>query len=216
MKTEIYNANGEKIGTTELSDRIFGAVWNPVLVKQVFDGEMANKRRPWAHTKGRGDVSGGGKKPWRQKGTGRARHGSTRSPIWVGGGVSHGPIKERNYKVKINKKMKRAALFSVLSRKLKDGEAIFLDELKISQPKTKEMFLTIKNLREKANVYRLGGKGGNAILAVAKNENVKISSRNLPHMFYMEAKNLNVVELLNNKYVVFDKQSAKSLEENFK
>ena len=107
MKIETYNVKGEKIGTAELPEGIFGVAWKPALVKQVYDGEMANKRRPWAHTKTRGEVRGGGRKPWRQKGTGRARHGSIRSPLWVGGGVTHGPRKERSYEVKINKKMRR-------------------------------------------------------------------------------------------------------------
>jgi len=104
MKIDTYNTKGARVGTTELPARIFGAKWNPALVKQVYDGERTNKRIPWAHTKGRGEVRGGGRKPWRQKGLGRARHGSSRSPIWIGGGVTHGPTNRRIYQVKINKK----------------------------------------------------------------------------------------------------------------
>src|SRR5581483_12233223 len=122
MKTDLYNLRNEKVGTAELPDAVFGARWNAAVVKQVLDAQLANRRRPWAHTKDRSDVQGGGKKPWRQKGTGRARHGSIRSPLWVGGGVSHGPRNERDYSQKVNKKMKRAALFVALSRKMKDDE----------------------------------------------------------------------------------------------
>ena len=91
MKADVYNLNNEVVGTVELPENVFGARWNASLVKQVLDAQLANRRSPWAHVKERSEVRGGGRKPWRQKGTGRARHGSTRSPIWVGGGVSHGP-----------------------------------------------------------------------------------------------------------------------------
>jgi large subunit ribosomal protein L4 len=106
---DVYNLKNEKVGTMELPADIFGARWNASLVKQVLEAQLANRREPWAHTKTRGEVSGGGRKPWRQKGTGKARHGSTRSPIWVGGGVAHGPRNDRDYSQKVNKKMKRAA-----------------------------------------------------------------------------------------------------------
>src|ERR1700691_279808 len=102
MKTSLYNLKNEIVGQTELPDRIFGAKWSPTLVKQVLEAQSANKRSPWAHAKDRSEVRGGGRKPWRQKGTGRARHGSTRSPLWVGGGKSHGPRNERDYTQKVN------------------------------------------------------------------------------------------------------------------
>src|SRR5579862_9363905 len=120
MKADVYNLKDEVVGSVELPENVFGARWNAALIKQVLDSQLANRRSPWAHVKERGEVRGGGKKPWRQKGTGRARHGSTRSPLWVGGGVSHGPSKDRDYSEKVNKKMKRAALFSVLSKKFHD------------------------------------------------------------------------------------------------
>ena len=215
MKVETYNIKGEKIGTTELTERIFGVLWRPALVKQVYDGEMANKRQPWAHTKTRGEVSGGGKKPWRQKGTGRARHGSTRSPLWVGGGVSHGPRNERNYEVKINKKMKRGALLSLLSRKLKDKEIIILDSFHLSQPKTQEVFSIFKNLRTVGGIYNLGIRGGKAILALPKNEVAIRASKNLPFISFMESRNLNLLALLKNKYLVLDKSGVETLEKTF-
>lgn len=215
MTVETYNIQGEKAGTVELPDKIFGVKWNAALVRQVYDGETANKRRPWAHTKTRGEVRGGGKKPWRQKGTGRARHGSTRSPIWIGGGVAHGPRNERDYSVKINKKMRKAALFSLLSRKTKDKELVIFDEFKISQPKTKKVFSIFKNLRSAANVYNAGIKGGRSLTALPKNEELKRSMKNLPYVSYIEPRNLNIAELLNNKYLVMDKKSIKELESVF-
>lgn len=211
MKTEVYNTKGERAGTAELPEGVFGVAWKPALVKQVYDGEMANRRRPWAHTKTRGEVRGGGKKPWRQKGTGRARHGSIRSPLWVGGGVSHGPRNERNYEVKINKKMKRGALLSLLSRKVKDKEVIVLDNFAVSRPKTKEVFNIFKNLRAAAGIYNIGIKGGKSLIAVPKNETIKRAINNLPFVSYIEPRNLNAVEILHNKYLILDKSSVDEL-----
>ena len=122
MQIDLYNAGGSIIGKADLPEKMFGQKWNPDLVHQVLAAQESNARKPLAHAKGRGEVRGGGKKPWRQKGTGRARHGSIRSPLWKGGGVTHGPTKERNFEKKINKKMRRAALFSILSRKTKEQE----------------------------------------------------------------------------------------------
>ena len=118
MKTSLYNLKGEAIGEIDLPEKFFGYKWNPDLVHRVLMAQAANRRSPWAHAKGRGEVRGGGVKPWKQKHTGRARHGSIRSPIWKGGGVSHGPKKDRDYSQKVNKKMAKAAVFSVLSKKL--------------------------------------------------------------------------------------------------
>ena len=121
MKSQVYNLAGKEVSEIELPDAIFNRDWNADLVQQLIVSQMANARHPWAHAKGRAEVSGGGKKPWKQKHTGRARHGSIRSPIWKGGGVSHGPVKMRSYAVKVNKKMLSAGLAVVLSRRLKDG-----------------------------------------------------------------------------------------------
>lgn len=211
MTVELYNIKGEKAGKIDLPDRIFDVPWKPILVKQVFDGEEANKRHPWAHTKTRGEVRGGGKKPWRQKGTGRARHGSIRSPIWIGGGVAHGPRNERSYEVKINKRMKRGAFFSSLSRKLKDKEIIFLDQFILENYKTKEANLVFKNLRNKANIYRIAEKGGKSLIALTKNKDIERSLRNLPFVSHVETRNLNTSMLLKNKYLVLDKSSIEEL-----
>lgn len=211
MTVELYNIKGEKAGKMDLPERIFDVPWKPVLVKQVFDGEEANKRHPWAHTKTRGEVRGGGKKPWRQKGTGRARHGSIRSPIWIGGGVAHGPRNERNYEVKINKKMKRGALFSSLSKKLKDKEIIFFDKFVLENYKTKEASLVFKNLRNKASIYRIAEKGGKSLIALIKNKDIERSLLNLPFISHIEPRNLNTSALLKNKYLVLDKSSIEEL-----
>src|ERR1043166_6090887 len=129
IQSKIYDQKGGEAGTINLPARVFGAPWRSDLVHQVVESMRSNKRAGTADTKDRGEVRGGGKKPWKQKGTGRARHGSSRSPLWVGGGVTHGPLAEKNYKRKISKKMRAQALFSVLSKKLKDGEIIFVDTL---------------------------------------------------------------------------------------
>src|SRR5580698_578627 len=144
MKTDIYNLKNEVVGQVELPSEIFGVKWREALVKQVLDAQSANRRQPWAHVRDRSEVRGGGRKPWRQKGTGRARHGSTRSPIWVGGGKAHGPRNDRDYSQKVNKKMKRAALFSVLSKKAKDGELKIFESLTIEAPKTKSIAPSLK------------------------------------------------------------------------
>jgi large subunit ribosomal protein L4 len=131
-----YTREGKKAADAAVPAYMFQLPWNGDLVHQVVTGMQSNARSGLAHTKGRGDVSGGGKKPWRQKGTGRARHGSTRSPIWVGGGVTHGPNKEKDYSKKINRKMKTKALFVTLSQKLADNRMIFVDDFKMAEIKT--------------------------------------------------------------------------------
>ena len=146
MEAIIYNQKGAEAGKIKLPEKVFKAKWRADLVHQVVEGMRSNKRAGTADTKDRGEVRGGGKKPWKQKGTGRARHGSTRSPIWVGGGVTHGPLAEKNYKRKITKSMRAQALFSVLSKKYKDGEIIFVDSLEMKEMKTKDAILVVKAL----------------------------------------------------------------------
>src|SRR5476651_1687466 len=137
MEAKIYNQKGVASGNITLPEKVFAAKWRSDLVHQVVQSMRSNKRAGTADTKDRGEVRGGGRKPWKQKGTGRARHGSIRSPIWVGGGVTHGPLSEKNYKRKISKSMRAQALFSVLSKKLKDAEMLFVDTLLTKDIKTK-------------------------------------------------------------------------------
>ena len=176
----------------------------------------SNKRAGTADTKGRGEVRGGGKKPWKQKGTGRARHGSSRSPIWVGGGVTHGPLAEKNYKRKISKKMRAQALFSVLSKKWKDGEILFIDTLSLSEMKTKKALEVMKNLSKVPNFKSIATSKKAKVLTAffARNEKAEKSFRNLPQLEIVFLKNLNPLDVLNHQYLLIEnpEESIKFLE----
>ena len=198
MEAKIYNQKGKATGTITLPEKVFAAKWRADLVHQVVEGMRSNTRAGTAHAKGRGEVRGGGRKPWRQKGTGRARHGSTRSPIWVGGGVTHGPLKEKNYKRKVSKKMRAQALFSVLSRKFKDGEIIFVDSLSLPAIKTRAAVEIINNLSA------VLGRGKILAALYARNEKAEKSFRNLPRVEVSFVKNLNPVQALNHKYLLVE------------
>ncbi len=218
MKTELYNQNAEVIGETELPDGIFGVKMNPDLVHQVLVAQMANSRQVIAHTKGRGEVRGGGKKPWRQKGTGRARHASIRSPIWKGGGVAFGPTKERNFEKKVNKKTKRKALFMALSSKVKDKELMLLDGLKLNAPKTKEALGLLNGLSGKMAGYKNTKKKRDSVLFVMpeKDRIVLQAMNNLPFVETTDAKSLNVKDLLEKKYLILLKDAVPVIEATFK
>ena len=204
MKTEIYNQKGKSVGNLDLPDSIFGLAWNADLVHQVVTGMQANARTPVAHTKTRGEVRGGGKKPWRQKGTGRARHGSTRSPIWVGGGIAHGPRNDKIYAKKLSKKMKIKALFTVLSEKLRKGQIMFLEEITLKDIKTKEASVILKDLSKIKGFEKIiGGKKENTYLTIpSKSEVIKKSFANLPTLKVDEVRNINPVDLLSYKYII--------------
>ena len=210
MEYPLYNQKAEHIGKVDLPDRIFNLVMNNDLVHQIVTSLRSNKRQVIAHAKGRGEVRGGGKKPWRQKGTGRARHASIRSPIWKGGGATFGPTKERNFKKKINKKMARRALFMVLSSKAKDKQLFVLDNIILENPKTKELAIILKNLST------LIGKNPKALLVLPVMEDkIKRSSKNLPNFSAVEARNLNPLEVLSYKYLVLVKDSVEALNKTF-
>ena len=210
MDYPLYNQKAENIGKVDLPDRIFNLAMNNDLVHQIVTSLRSNKRQVIAHTKGRGEVRGGGKKPWKQKGTGRARHASIRSPIWKGGGVTGGPTKERNFKKKINKKMARRALFMALSSKVKDKQLLILDEIRLENPKTKEMALVMKNLSV------LMDKKPNALLILPITEDkFKRSINNLTNLSVIEARNLNPLEVLSYKYLVLVKGSIDALNKAF-
>jgi len=219
MEATIYNKKGEKAGTLTLSERVFGEKWNPDLVHQVVVSVQANRRAPFAHTKGRGDVRGGGKKPWRQKGTGRARHGSRRSPIWKGGGVTFGPTKDRVYTKKINKKMKTKALYSVLSKKLKDGEVMFVDGLQFEKPNTKEAKEILKSLGSVKGFDSLSTKRKNAAFISfggKKEENINAikSFNNFSNIEIGKTEALTPESLLSYKYLIMSspEEGVKALE----
>lgn len=212
MKTDIYNLKNEVVGQMELPDRVFAAKWSPTLVKQVLEAQMANSRSPWAHTKDRSDVRGGGKKPWRQKGTGRARHGSTRSPIWVGGGKSHGPRNERDYSQKVNKKMKRAALFAVLSRKAKDGEVKVFEDLVLSAPKTKGLAPALTVL---LHMDKRTKKFDVLLVSNGTNKNLFRASSNLQKAKALDAGSLNIYDVMNHKNLFIDKDAVLTIDKHY-
>jgi len=203
----IYNIQGEKTGTIELSEKIFGLKINNDLVYQAIAVQMAGRRTPLAHTKERGEVRGGGRKPWRQKGTGRARHGSIRSPIWRGGGITFGPRKEKVFAKKINKKAKRKALLMALSSKVKDKELVILDKLELKEPKTKLMAEIISKLFKKQP---------SVLVATAKkDEKIIRANRNLPYTKTIAANSLNIIDLLSFKYLFLDKEAIKVIEKTY-
>jgi large subunit ribosomal protein L4 len=211
MKADVYNLENEVVGTVELPEKVFGAKWSPTLVKQVLEAQRANARSPWAHAKDRSEVRGGGAKPWRQKGTGRARHGSTRSPIWVGGGKSHGPRNERDYTQKVNKKMKRVALFSVLSRKAKDGEVKVFESLAV-EPKTKMLASTLSMILS----MKKGAKRYDVLLiSEAANKNLFRASSNLQKAKTIDAASLNVLDILNHKNLFIDKNAVEVIGKHY-
>lgn len=208
MKVNLYNEKGEKTEhSVILPKEIFDVKFNADLVHQVFTVLSANKRQISAHTKNRGEVAGSGIKPWRQKGTGRARHGSKRSPIWVGGGVSHGPRKDRVLEREIPKKMRRKALFMVLSQKAKDNDLIVLEKFNSEEGKTKETAKILKNLL-------LNGKSLFIALANYDKKTV-LSARNIKKTKIDDARNLNVLDLMNTKYLLLTKESIKTIESTF-
>ena len=199
----LYNIAGKDVGTVELPKEIFGITFNSDLVHQVVTSMMSNARAGTADTKGRGEVRGGGRKPWKQKGTGRARHGSTRSPIWQGGGVTHGPLAEKNYKKKINKKMRAKALFMVLAAKYAEGTILFVDSLDFKTAKTKDASQAFHKLANLSGFERLAGKKQTAVVALAdKNDNATRALRNLPQAQIVYTKDINPVDLLSSKYLV--------------
>ena len=220
MKATVYNQEGKKTGELNLPENIFGLPWNADLVHQVVVSVESNKRSPIAHTKGRGEVRGGGKKPWKQKGTGRARHGSSRSPIWKGGGVTFGPTNERNFKKKVNRKMMSKALYTVLSRKLKDGELLFVDDISMQAPKTTQAKEILSSMSSIPNFEKLSTKKrNNALIALGKSdENIKKSFRNFGNISVGEIKNINPVEVLKYKYLVVSepKEAVEFLESKLK
>lgn len=211
MRVKTYNQQGEETGTMELPEAVFGVKWNPDLVHQVVVSYAANRRAGTAHAKDRGEVRGGGKKPWRQKGTGRARHGSIRSPIWIGGGVTHGPRKEKKYEKTIPKKMAKKALYAVLSAKARDREVIVVEDLSFPEVKTKHAARMFARLAFVPDFSRIT-KGNGALVALpAKNVLARRTLRNLPYAGVDEARNLNAYDVMRYKYILFSKESVELL-----
>jgi large subunit ribosomal protein L4 len=206
METIVYNQEGKQAGKITLPESVFGVTWNADLVHEVVRLMNSNARNPIANTKTRGEVRGGGKKPWKQKGTGRARHGSTRSPIWVGGGVAHGPRSDKNFSRKINKKTRVKALYTILSKKFRDGEILFVNEINIAKPKTKDAVKILSSLSKVKGYEKLVTKPKNvAIIALnKKTESVDKSFRNINSLSIEEFRNINPVSVLNHKYLIVE------------
>jgi len=207
MKITIHNQQGEKLKETLLPKRIFEVKPNNDLIHQVIVSQMANRRKSIAHTKDRGEVRGGGRKPWRQKGLGKARHGSIRSPIWIGGGVTFGPRKEKIFKKKIPNKMRKLALFMVLSVKVKSNLVIVLDDLKINEPKTKLITEILNKIPSK--------KESSLIVLPELNKNIIRAAKNIPHVDTIQARDLNCLDIMSFKYLIMPKTSIEVIEKTF-
>ena len=202
---KVVNMAGQETGSVELSDAIFGIEPNQAVVHEVVKNHLANCRQGTQSALTRAEVSGGGRKPWRQKGTGRARQGSTRAPQWTHGGVVFAP-KPRSYSYVLNKKVKRLALKSVLSAKARDGELIVVDEIKMDEIKTKAFRAFLENIKA----------AGKAVVVTPEvNANVVRSARNLPGVLTSPARLINVYDLVNARYLVVDKAALAVIEEVF-
>ncbi|WKZ24422.1 MAG: 50S ribosomal protein L4 [Patescibacteria group bacterium] len=209
---KIHNQNGEEVGQTELSEAVFGVSPNKSLVHQALVAQMSNERKVLAHTKDRSEVRGGGKKPWKQKGTGRARAGSSRSPIWIGGGVTFGPTNQRSFGKDLNLKMKRKALKIVLSDKVINKKLVILDDLKIEEFKTK----IFKGIIDKVRANALEENQGKILMIDSSAEmTVKNSARNLPDVKMINVDNLNIVDVLHYPNLFLTDRALKIIEERY-
>lgn len=209
---DVYNMDGKPVGKHELPPQLFGVPVKPELVQQAVVALMANARQPVAHTKHRGEVRGGGRKPWRQKGTGRARHGSIRSPLWKGGGVTFGPRNTRNVSLGINAKAKRKALLMALSAKADSRNIILLDSLRLPQPKTKAFVAFLARLPFPK------GKSWPSTLTIlpASSPEVIRASRNLPRVSTIRADSLNVVDVVRHEYLLMPVGALALIERTFR
>jgi large subunit ribosomal protein L4 len=209
MKAPLYDLAGKKVGDYELPESVFGLTWNADLVHQTTMAMESSARAPIAHAKTRGEVRGGGRKPWKQKGTGRARHGSTRSPIWVGGGKAHGPQSTKNYARKVNRRAAAKALAVVLSQKMRDGELVLVDALSIKAPKSADAKKALVALAKGSGVAKLGARKNAALIAVgAKSVALEQSFRNFGNVSIAEARSLNPVDALRAKVIVIENPEA--------
>ncbi len=208
MQVKVINQEGKEAGQMRLPKEVFGVPLNPDLLHQVVVSQIANRRIHRAKTKTRAEVRGGGSKPWPQKGTGRARHGSIRSPIWRGGGVVFGPNPLKKFTKVIPKKMKRKALLMALSAKVADNEFILVDDLKLDQIKTKKMAQILKKILPETSKRTL-------IVLPELDRNIILSARNLPKVSTIQAKDLNALDILSYKYIVMPKSAIKVIKETF-
>ena len=204
LDTAMYNQKGASAGSFSLPEKVFGLPWNADLVHQVVVAMQANKRSGTAHSKDRSEVSGGGKKPWKQKGTGRARHGSTRSPLWIGGGTTFGPRNDKDYSQKINKKMRVKALFTILSKKFADSALLLVDAVAFNAMKTKDAATALASFAKVKGFEKLGSKKPTTLLMVLPehNEVVEKSFANLPGVTVITVNDLNALLAITFAHVV--------------
>lgn len=204
-KVALYNMQGEEIGQVDLKDEIFAVKISEASMHRVVKMHLANRRQGTVSVKDRGEVSGGGRKPWRQKGTGRARHGSTRSPIWVGGGTVFGPS-PRDFSYTVPKKVKRLAIKSALTSKVRDGELLVVDSITFDKPRTKSMVQLLNNLKTGKKVLLVTG---------VDSDNVVKSARNIPGVKTLPANQINVYDILNYQNLLLTKDALDRVEEVF-
>jgi len=237
LELPIYDTDGKEVSSVKLAPEIFNVKMNPNLVYQVAASQMANRRKVIAHTKDRSEVRGGGKKPWRQKGTGRARHGSIRSPLWKGGGVTFGPTKARVFKKEIPKKMRRLAFFMVISAKAQNSLLILLDKLKVDELRSSSPFANARVIEKSTQdpqgptgqvktkltksmaeiLKKLPCRNESCLIALPDmDKNLILAARNLPDVQTVQAKDLNCLDLLSSKYLLMPKEAIKVIRETFK
>lgn len=214
IKVSVYNKKAEKVSDLDLSPNIFSVKKNDALLHQASLAQMGNERQVLAHTKGRSDVRGGGKKPWNQKGTGRARAGTSSSPIWIGGGVTFGPNKNRNFSKSINRKMKRKAIFMVLSDRLKDEKLAIIDNIEVKEYKTKGVDNMIATFENK--IFKDEGKRSVILVNDEKDEKLKMSGKNLQGLKILNLENINILDLLKYKNLILTVEGVKKIEEKYK
>ena len=204
MQTKVYNIKGEHVGEVQLNDAVFAVPYNEAVIHQVVVATLANNRQGTKSTLTRSEVRGGGRKPWRQKGTGNARQGSIRAPQWIKGGVVFAP-KPRDFSKKVNKKVKELAFTSALSTRLEENNVIVLDDLAI-EAKTKEMVQVLENLKVERSVV---------VVTDSANENVVLAGRNLPKVTVSNADNLSTYEIVSNEKLIITKSAIKKIEEAY-
>jgi len=203
-KVKIYNLEGKSTSERKLNDEIFNVGISPKIITQVINVQLANRRRPIAHSKTRSEVSGGGKKPYRQKGTGNARAGSSRSPIWIGGGVTFGPRSNRNYHQRLPKKMRNKALRMIFSQKIKENKIIILKEIELKKYSTKD----IESILQKLPIE----EGKILVILPKMNVNLELSLANLPYLKTIQADSLNIIDLIKYDYLLTDIEGIGKIE----
>jgi large subunit ribosomal protein L4 len=212
IKISVHDQQGQVLKEKSLSPKVFAISTNEALIHQAMVAQMSNERQVLAHTKDRSEVRGGGKKPWRQKGTGRARVGSSRSPIWTGGGVTFGPTKDRNFKKDINKKMRKKALLMVFSDKVKEKAMLVVDKLNVNDFKTKEFSQIITNLEKNIKDFK---KRSLLVIDDSKNIKLKYSGRNLAGVKIINLENVNILDLLKYRFLLLTESAIDSLEKKY-